>query len=162
MNRKHLAIFLAVLIAMYFVGGLFISDETRVRWKVNALIEAFNAARAGSTVATLADDYKDALSGANRDMVRQYLTAVFLKKENRVDGSFKHPARLAGGELTITVGQPAEGQATVKGTVELTNASDEDAPPSCVVGVEATLSKASGEWLFTRSRYSIQSGRIPF
>jgi hypothetical protein len=166
MSHKQILIggVLVVMVLAYLIYPMLLSDETRIRRLLEGTAESFNHRRAGSCVAPLADDYRDATSGLDKRQLQAVLAAIFLRKQN-IDpegGLFLYPAQVPEEHLTITIRDGSPPVAEVRAKVVFHHLSDPGGDPRWEVDATAELTKASGKWLVERSRFRQLAGRPPF
>jgi hypothetical protein len=69
---------LAVLAGRWACHAL-ASDETRIRWRIEAMQEGFNDQRTARVLRGLTQDFRDATEGVGRQEVREALASIFLR-----------------------------------------------------------------------------------
>lgn len=153
---------LGLLLVGWIVVPRFFPAETRIRWTLEDAIESFNAARAGGVVAPLADDWTDAATRADKEVVRGWLVATFLRKENRHDGGFRYPASVKDGVWTIELTGDDGVHARATFQLEFRDAREgETSEPVWTVDVALELEERAGDWVVTKSTIEPVSGRRP-
>ncbi len=111
-----------------------VSDETRIRWRIEEALEAFNAGRPGSAVEPLAEDWYDRTNGLHKDTLHQILVGVLMQERGAREG---FPWVLALNEETLTIAVGSEGRAESS--------------------LEASLARRRGDALETTWRVVIQA-----
>ena len=165
MGRRPLLKLAAVAaagLAAWLLYPLLLSDEARIRRQIDASLDAFNRARAGSCVSVLAEDFRDETHRADRRAIRGYLAALFISSQNRVDGRFRYAVRLLEDELRIAVREDGSGRADVTGALAFRDLLSESEEPAWEAAVTALFAKESGDWLVKTASFETRSGRRPF
>lgn len=89
---KRVLLALAAALALFFAGRALVralaSDETRIRWVVDDMIEGFNATRMNPILDGLAPDYLDETYGADRALLRAAATSVFFQAKDPATKQF--------------------------------------------------------------------------
>jgi hypothetical protein len=159
--RMRTIIALAILlgIAGYFLAELLRSDESKIRRAIEGAAADLNAGRSGGVVAILADDFRDASSGATKREIHAYLAGIFLSQQNRHDGAFRYPATIAPDSWRITVDGDTASAAL---TAHFEDAKSSEGGVVWEIELEVNLERRDGAWRIVRSKHETSSGRPPF
>ncbi len=159
-KRVLVAAAIVVVLFLYWVVNAFISDETKIRWQIEAAVESFNSCRGGACAAILSEKYRDDTSGATRDSVRKFLLPIFLRKQNKQGGLFLYPVRIPQEDLEINVTADAEAKVDLR--IEFHKLETEGEAPVWELKIAAVFNKEDGEWLAQRTSFEILSGKQPW
>ena len=136
------------------------SDETKIRWQLDALVEAFDETSNNGCTAVLAQDYLDETSGADRALVRQGLAYLFFHGKDPVTKGFVYRLELPEESTTIRVDEAA-GTAHVALTARMLEKHAESERIAWETRIDAELVESDGEWLIRRSEHATLAGRMP-
>lgn len=145
----------AALAVLFFAGRWLVhalaSDETRIRWVVEDMVDGFNAQRNDRVLAGLAKEFRDETSGATRDDVRQALAYAFFNEVDPKTNRFRLKARMADAPPVVQVqeGEPPTAKAAVAVDIALLREDREERWWDA--RVEGELLKRDGEWLWVRT-----------
>jgi hypothetical protein len=91
------------------------SDETKIRWRIEDMLDGFNECRNGRVCDGLASEFRDRASGATRETVHAALVQLFFERVDSRTHEFQLSAELVADELEIKVekGEPKRASAKV-------------------------------------------------
>ena len=105
MQRFLLSFFLGI--ALFFGVRVLIralaSDETKIRRVVSEMADGFNATRMNPILDGLAQDFLEETWGADRQMVRQGLAAMFFERKDEVTKGFLYRLRIPEEQFRVTL-----------------------------------------------------------
>jgi hypothetical protein len=148
---------LLAFFAFFLLRRMLASDETRIRWMIDAMLEGFNDGRAGSVVDALASDFRDTTSGADRETVRQALVYLVMTYRDA-----NHDFRLKGemDVVAIDVGDEEGGKTgRAEVIVRFFETSKLSGEPVWEVKVEILLVKPESGWRIRRTTHDTLRGR---
>jgi hypothetical protein len=107
-------------LTLLVLGGRWIyralaSDETKIRWRVEEMVDGFNDCKTGRVLDGLAKDFRDRVTGATRDDVQLALVQLFFERVDSRTHEFELEAELIADDLAIEVedSEPKQATATV-------------------------------------------------
>lgn len=167
-SLQIIAVIAALAIAGYAISRALASDETRIRWLIEATIEAFNDSRVGGTIEGLAEEFREETAKLGRDEVKLILLHLFLQERDPQTKDFRFkvvPAdKLAGREMELKVkfdpASPLKASLTL--AVAFCKMQGEAAGPAWTIEVDASLEKKDDGWKVVTSRHKTLSGKRPF
>jgi len=161
---KRVLIALALLLGLWFGGRAIwrasVSDETRIRWVVDEMVEGFNETIMNPILAGLAKDYRDETYNTSRDDLRAAAASVFFTAKDPETRAF--PYRITWQAERIDVVAAAGDQpARANATLELTFHLKERGVESVVwrVRAPAVFEEREGEWVIVRTTAETIDGR---
>lgn len=154
MRRVLLSI--GALVILWFGGRalvrLFASDETKIRWTVDAMIDGFNATRMDPVLSGLDREFLDESFGADREMVRSACAYLFFQAKDPETKKFLYRAEWKTSSIDIVAGsgnEPARASADLDVSFFRRKAEAEE--PVWRVLVLAKFVERDGEWRIERS-----------
>ena len=97
--------FVLCTIAVLFVGKrvvwFFASDETRIEWTIEGMIEGFNDARLSPTITPFHRDWRAQGTQVSRPLLMDGLRSIFFTEKHAETKAFAYEARLVEDSLTI-------------------------------------------------------------
>ena len=156
---KQVLTVIAGSLVLYFVGRWVVlalaSDETRIRWMIENMEEAYNEGKAGRCVAPLAKNWThDSYDGVNRDLVFAVLAREVLGPEAKQRGERRVVVDPEG--LLIEVLD--EERASLTAEVDFSRLLEEEWQSRWRARVEADLEKGEDGWRIVRSRHTDLEG----
>lgn len=111
-------------LALLAIGGRWAcyalaSDETRIRWRIEDMVDGFNDCKNGRVCDGLASEFRDRTSGATRETVHAALVQLFFERVDSRTHEFQLSAELVEDELEIQVEEGEPKRATVKAHVSI-------------------------------------------
>jgi hypothetical protein len=157
-------IVLAVLaIAVLFFGGrallrALVSDETKIGWVVDDMIEGFNETDNDQVREGLDVNFLDEAYGVDRELVRLALAHLFFNAKDPATKKFLYHAEHTLGPVAITKGESGAKSATTDLEVTFSKRKGDALEPAWKIRVHATLEQKDGRWRFFRTTTSTLSG----
>jgi len=151
-------------VVLAFVGRMLVravaSDETKIRWRLEAMAEGFNETSNNACTEGLADDFLDESYGADRALVRQALAYLFFHRKDPVTRGFLYRVELPPESMRIAVDEGGETARLemIARFFERNGAAEEVAWET---RIDAELVERDGEWLIRRSEHQTLAGRMP-
>ena len=145
-------------IALVVLQGFFASDETRIRWQIEAGAEAFNRQHTRHVVERLAENYRDVNLGVKREDVRLHLAGLFLRELDPQSGEFNFEVEVELDGLKITDHEENTYRTVFAGVLRSRNGKVKDWD----FEVSLWWREVEGDWLVFRSQFTTSSGRRPF
>jgi hypothetical protein len=160
---KRILLAVAVLAVCFFGGRALIralaSDETKIRWLVEDMVDGFNETRMDPIRDGLDVNFLDETYGADRELVRVALAHLFFQSNDPVTKKFLYFAEHTLGPVTIMKDANGTPHATTDVEIAFSKRTGETFEPAWKVRVHATLEKRDGGWRFFRTETSTLSGR---
>lgn len=160
MKRVLLAL---LLLGLLFVGAralvwLLASDETRIRWRIEAMVEGFNATRMNPILDGLAREFVEETWGADRELARAGLARLFLERKDPVSRGFLYVLEVPDEELAIELqpGEPA--RAKVGMVLQVEERRGAERTLAWKARLEGELVESDDGWKFTRARCDTLEG----
>lgn len=157
MSRRIL-LALAVLVLSWFGSGfvmrLFASDETKIRWLVERMEEAYNAGRPGSCVGPLARNWRHEGSEIDRQLL---LGALFETARDRDQETRKLRSRVEVDEAAAVIQVEGE-RATLALEAVFSRLRQGQWSETWRARVEAELVDGDGGWEIVKSRHADVAG----
>lgn len=104
---RKIALALFALELLFLVGRwayrALASDETKIRWRIEEMVDGFNDCKTGRVLDGLAPDFRDRASGATRQDVHAALVQVFFEQTDSRTHEFTLRAELVADDLAIAV-----------------------------------------------------------
>jgi hypothetical protein len=124
MLRKIAIALIAVAVA--WLGGralvhALVSDETKIRWKLEDACEGFSNTRMSPILDFLAHDFVDQTSGHPRDDVRAGAASVFFTEKDPETKKFPYRAIVVPDTLAIEIDKVAKDKADLRCTIRITD-----------------------------------------
>jgi hypothetical protein len=120
MTLWHKLLLAVAAVTLLLVGGRWAyhalaSDETKIRWRIEEMIDGFNDCQGAGVLDGLASDFRDQASGATREDVHGALVQLFFERVDSRTHEFQLSAELVADELSIQVQatQPKRATATM-------------------------------------------------
>lgn len=154
---------LLAVIGLYFGGRAlvraFASDETRIRWVVDRMVEGFNDTRMNPILDGLDETYLDDTYGADRQLLRAAAASVFFQAKDPVTKKFLYRLEWQpSAPLAIEARGDAPKRAQLGLELTFFRRHGETEELAWSVHVDGTLEKQGGEWRFVRSDTKTKSG----
>lgn len=147
---------LATLVVLWFAGRalvrFFASDETKIRWTVDAMVEGFNDTRMNPILEGLDRAFLDETFGADRDMVRSACAYLFFQAKDDATKKFLYRAEWAPGAITVVEGSgdaPSRAEADLDVRFFQRKGAGEELVWRALV--RAQFEERDGEWRIVRS-----------
>jgi hypothetical protein len=149
------ALTLAVVALVVWRTALaFVSDETRIRWRLQDMSEAFDEARLRPIASGLAPDFHDRTTGYERALVLDLLRAFYLEHAR---GPLPYAVDLPEDRIAVELG--ADGRsATATFVADFTALADDSAQLAWSVEIQAELEHTDSGWRILSSRHDTLTG----
>jgi hypothetical protein len=161
MSRKAVIIFgsiAAVAVILWLIGITGVSEETRVRWALEKMCEAFNNERAGSTAAGFAEEFEVRNYSLTRDDVQSFLFGHFMSAQGKEP--FPYRAEILEDTLRIQFEESEEQRARVTFDYRFLKLFKEEWTPQKMQTADLRLEKIDGDWLIIEVNGELD--RTPF
>ncbi len=162
----------ALGIGAYIVYRSLVSDETLIRWRLDAMAAGFNAPDVGDCVAGLHDDFelrgRDVQYASKREVAAYLRVLVLQNRQADAQSRWPFHVELPQEEMTITIRDDEPRTASVSLLARFSKAvakkPEEDANPTPRVSVRISTELAAGSegWQVTKATYERIEGRFPF
>ena len=150
---------LVLLVGRWLVHAI-ASEETRIRWKLEAMADGFNHTDTNQVLAGLAPDYFDQTYGADRPTVRQALAYVFLQRKDPVTKGFLYEVELPEDAIEIELVGEHEESARVTLLARFSEKKGEQRTVVWETRVQAVMIEREGEWMVATSEQDTESGKL--
>ncbi len=115
-----------IAVAIVWLGGralvhALVSDETKIRWKLEEACEGFTATRMGPILDFLAPDFVEASSGKPRAEVRAAVASVFFTAKDPQTKKFPYVAIIVPDTLTVEKDPGDDDKARLRCTIRITD-----------------------------------------
>ncbi len=157
-------------IGAYVLYRSLVSDETLIRWRLDAMAAGFNEPDVGDCVAGLHDDF--ALRGrdvqhASKREVAAYLRVLLLQSRRTGPGIWPYRVELPPEEMTITIREDDPPTASVSllarfAAVDPNSPEQPETEQRVSVRIAAELASDSEGWQIMSATYERVEGRFPF
>ena len=136
------------------------SPETKIRWRVEEMVDGFNRQRASPVLRGFSMEFRDESSNAGREMVHKAVTSLFFTEKDPETKAFTLRAEIPEDTLNVVVAEDPT-SATVSGVLIIHETKQ---------GTERVLWRASFEgemtleekgWRFRRSTHETVDGARP-
>jgi hypothetical protein len=130
--------------------------DTRIRWRLEGMAEAFDATRLSPVAAGLAPDFRDQTSGYERALVLDLLRAFYLEHAR---GVFPYDVDLPEDLIAIDLGEDG---ATAHATfvADFSALTGDTWKPAWSVQIEAELLSTDDGWRIVRSTHETLTGDV--
>ena len=157
---RRLLLVLAAALTLWFLGRALVhalaSDETKIRWRVEAMEEGYNTGDVGDVIAPLHADWThEQHAGLDREMVRAVLAREALQERNPNTRRLARRVDLDEDTLAITVDGDA---ATLEVVASFSRWVDEAWKPDWTARFHADFVRTDDGWKTNRSRHADISG----
>jgi len=152
--KRALAVLLATVIVVLGTRAIvrsLASDETKIRWTLEALVEGYNEGDVGDTVRPIAGDWRHEGYGFDRDDVRGKLIAEFF--QDRDPKTKQLTRRVALDDDTIEIEVAGE-LATLTFDAGFERVKDDLWTEVWRARIEADLERGDSGWLIHRTRHT--------
>ena len=168
MQRALLGLTIAAILAFagYLVWVMTLSDEDKIRMRLQEMAEDFNNSRPGPCVAGLHDDFQDVSSeGANQRVgkqeIRAFLARLAMTARETKTKKFLYRVSLPADEISIEIPKDAPETAKVSLRAVFEKRQGEAWSSAWEVDIEADLQNGDAGWQVTKSRHkTISGGRL--
>lgn len=150
---------LLVAIVIWQLRNAFASPETKIRWRLESMVEGFDETRLSPCLEGLAPDYRDTTTGADRPLVKEALIALFFREIDPETKSFRYDADLETLEVDLTDQDPPTAQATF--TLAFHERTGPTPQLAWRVRVEAHLTELDQGWALTQTTHDTLAGEMP-
>ncbi len=158
-----LAIVLALAgFVVYRMGLRFVSDETKIRWRLETMATGFNETDRSDCLGAFADDFVHKSPAFDRERLGAFLVHVFLTGKHPKTKQFRYRVELPEEKTEIVVDSQSSETATVECEAVFFERSSQEWRQAWNVAVTAALEKRDGRWYLVRSEHKTVSGRRPF
>jgi hypothetical protein len=155
---KKLILGALALAALWLGSGLvirfFASDETKIRWLVETMEEAYNAGRPGTCVGPLAKGWRHEGHGVDRETLRG---ALFVVSRDRDRDTRELLSRVEVDEEALVIAVDGD-RATLQADATFARRRGETWEPTWALAIEAELVDGEDGWEIVRSRHVDRSG----
>jgi hypothetical protein len=115
-----------IAVAVVWLGGralvhALVSDETKIRWKLEDACEGFSNARMSPILDFLAHEFVDETSGYHRDDVRASVAGAFFTEKDPQTKKFPYRAIVVPDTLAIELDKTTKGSANLHCTIRITD-----------------------------------------
>lgn len=147
-------------LGLWFAGrslvGWLVSEETKIRWRIEDALEAFDDNRTKGCLEIIADDWRHAGSSVDRDLLKGALIRLFFEARHPTTKEFRYDAELDEETLAIEV----TGERDARATVELRFWRTDREPPAVEwhVRVAGELVRDERGWQFRRTEHETLAG----
>jgi|GEM_PF-2688332 len=157
---KRLLLAVAALVVLWLAGRALVSalasDETRIRWRIEAMRDGYNEGDLGDVVAPIHDDWRHAGSSVDRELLKAGLLREFLQERRSRSKQLVRRVEIVPDSLTIEIG---EDEARLEVELSFSRLQGDDSwKESWRALVEAELLRSDGRWLVHRSRHEDLAG----
>lgn len=161
---KRVLIGFVAAAALYFLGGLVVralaSDETKIRWRVESMIDGFNRERASPILRGFAQEFRDDTSEADRELVHQAVVSLFFRERDPQTKRFLLRAEIDPETLVVEVSEDGSA-ATVNGVLTLFERKGELEDVLWSASFEGELVRGEDGFRFVRSTHETVGGERP-
>jgi hypothetical protein len=145
----------AALLAIAVLAGRWIwralaSDETKIRWVCEDMLDGFNQMRTARVVRGLAPAFLDESSGVTREEVREVCIYVFMNELDPDDKGFALRAEFVPEEWTVKVAEGTPKRATATLGARFFDKRGEKERLFWQARVEGELARGDDGWQWTR------------
>jgi hypothetical protein len=147
---------LATALALWRGALLFVSDSTRIRWRLEEMAEAFGDTRLRPIAAGLAPDFRERTSELERTLILEILRGFFLEHTR---GPFPYRVELPEDRIAIEL-DPAGGAAVATFVADFLERTGETWEPAWSVEIEAELRKTEDGWQLHTSSHQSLTGDV--
>jgi hypothetical protein len=168
-RRTKIAIAVAALAVAAFIAWriryALLSEEARIRAAIGRTAAGFNAEEAGTVVSILADDYRDAETGLERNEIRLVLFQIF-RTERDKEGRFRWAVEVPEDGTEVSVhraeGKPPEADVKVRARFLERRSRGGEPSPCGTFLFTGHMTDVDGEWRIVRAGRELIEGRWPF
>lgn len=146
-----LAVLLALALGVRWVALALASDETKIRHRIEGMVEAFNDQRMNPIMAGMSPTFSDVESGYQREDLRDALRYVFFNERDPDTRRFALRAELLDAPLQIELqpGEPKRARVTI--AVRIVRLSGEGEKPWWDARIGGDWELAEAGWRWTRT-----------
>ena|ERR1051326_3597878 len=149
-------------ICLWFAGRALVhalvSDETSIRWKIEAACAGFDATRMNPILDLLAPDYREETLGFSREDVRGAVASIFFSEKDPRTKRFPYRIELVADDLAIDVEKPDAKRARVALHARVVDTRDGGARNAWEFRVNGTMEKYGDGWRLTSSTHETVTG----
>ena len=131
----------ALVLSIQRLRSWLASEPTRIRWRLEEMVEGFNETRLGPCLRGLAEDWRDAGGEVDRALLADYLRSLFFNERDPESGRFPYRAELEPEALEIELDGEREDRARVVAVVGFSTLAGGEWSPTWRVRVRAELEK---------------------
>jgi hypothetical protein len=161
MFRRALFAILAT-ICLWFAGRAIVhalaSDETKIRWKIEAACQGFDDTRMNPILDLLAKDYREETLGFSREDVRSAVASIFFSEKDPQTKRFPYRVELVAEDLVIEVEKPDAKRARVALHARILDTRDGAKRNAWEFRVTGTLEKYPDGWQLATSTQETVAG----
>lgn len=163
---RRILISLATVLALWFVGRwivrALVSDETRIQWTVDAMIEGFNETTMNPILDGLDRAFLDETHGADREMVRGACAQLFFQAKDETTKRFLYRAEWTSQRVRVFEEPDAPNpKAELDFEVRIFRRKGEAEEPAWKIAIAGKLEKKEGDWRLLRTEVRTLDGKIP-
>lgn len=151
-TRIGVILILGILL-VWFGGRILIrslaSDETLIRWQIEAMVEGFNTRSMGKVLGGIADDFVDETSRTRKKDLHAALVHVFMTEIDHLTKSFALRADLEKDALEISL--LSDSEATVAASIRIVATHSNSETPYWDLKLRAQMKKLDGDWRFKKT-----------
>ena len=160
MARK-LAIAIVAVAALWWLSGLFVSDEAKIR---NLLLQgerAFNDAHRSGALAVFSERFSDVKSRIDYNRLGRVFAYVFLKEKHPQTGELRFQLKLPEDRMAIVVEGGDSSSAMAEFDLQLSRRRAERLELEWAARVTARLENEDSGWKVVSTDYETLSGALP-
>ena len=151
-------------ICLWFAGRAlvhaFVSDETKIRWRIEDACQGFDDTRMNPILDLLAKDYREESLGFSREDVRGAVASIFLSEKDPQTKRFPYHVQLIADDLAIDIEKPDAKRARVALRARILDTRGGNERNAWEFRVEGRLEKRPEGWQFTKSTHETLAGNF--
>ena len=152
--RRILLILIGLVVAFVgfqYIRGCLVSEETKIRWRIEEMEEGFDDAKVSPCLRGVADGWRDSRSGVTRVLLADVLRSVFFHERDPKTKRFRYRVELEE-EPVIELDSKDTHHASVTIVLRFDTLDGVEWAPTWRVQVEAEMHKYSDHgWQMTRT-----------
>ena len=133
------------------------SDETKIRWMIEAAVEGFNDGKTGSALAPLSDDWRDRAAGLQKNTLHQILVAAVFQEKDPTNNEFALELIVPPELLVIVVAEDDVATATMQ--ARFSRKRGPERTSLWIISIEADLRVGEDGWEVWRTNHTSLEGR---
>jgi hypothetical protein len=152
-----------ILLAVVWLGGralvhALVSDETQIRWKLEAACEGFNEERMNPILDFLAPDFIEESHGARRQDVRAGVASVFFSAKDPQTKEFPYVAIVVPETLTVDFDTGDEDKARLRCSIRITDTRGDEDRIAWEFKLDGTVVDGDDGWQLVNARADLVKG----
>jgi hypothetical protein len=136
------------------------SDETKIRWRIESMVDGFNRERAAPVMRGFHPDYRDASSDADRELVHSGIVSVFFRERDPETKRFRLRVEIPRDTLSIEVAEDGS-SAMASGVLTIFEQEQEGELVMWSTSFEGELQRGEDGFRFVSSRHETDEGERP-